>query len=116
MLCDAQRVEITGLHVHYIYVKPKYSLKIRTANAICWNSIGLFRDYGLKQYIFRNQTVCFSRQKAETFIICLKKHFVKPHKISTHLAQSDNCYIHFFIDCLIQLQYEVSRNSFSNRC
>ena len=25
----------------------KPSLKIGTANAICWNSLGLFRDYGL---------------------------------------------------------------------
>ena len=26
---------------------PKPSLKIGTANAICWNSLGPFRDYGL---------------------------------------------------------------------
>jgi hypothetical protein len=31
--------------------QPKPSLKIGTANAICWNSLGLFRDYGLN-YIF----------------------------------------------------------------
>ena len=30
---------------------PKPSLKIRTPNAICWNSLGLFRDYSLN-YIF----------------------------------------------------------------
>ena len=26
--------------------RPKLSLKIRTASAICWNYLGLFRDYG----------------------------------------------------------------------
>ena len=31
--------------------QPKPSLKIGTANAICWNSLGLFRDHGLN-YIF----------------------------------------------------------------
>ena len=39
---------------------PKPSLKIGTANAICWNSLGLFKDYGLdhifKEYCF----FCFS--------------------------------------------------------
>ena len=41
---------------------------------------------------------------------------MKPHKISTHLAFSDNCYFHsFFISCLIELKFcEVSRNSISN--
>ena len=29
------------------WVKSKPSLKIRTATAICWNYLGLFRDYGL---------------------------------------------------------------------
>ena len=40
--------------------KPKPSLKIGTANAICYNSLGLFRDYGQNHI------------------------FVKPHKILTH--------------------------------
>ena len=40
-------------------------------------------------------------------------HFVKPHKISTHSAHSDNCYFHFFTGCLIELKfYGVSRNCF----
>ena len=37
-----------------ITVKP--SLKIRTANTIYWNSLGLFRDYGLNYIFFRNKT------------------------------------------------------------
>ena len=28
-------------------VKPKPSLKIKTASAIFWNYLGIFRDYGL---------------------------------------------------------------------
>ena len=38
---------------------------------------------------------------------------MKSHKISTHLAYSDNCYFHlFFIGCLIELKFcKVSWNS-----
>ena len=39
--------------------KPKLSLKIGTANAICWNSLGLFRDYSLNHIFFRNKTFLF---------------------------------------------------------
>ena len=86
---------------------PKPSLKIRTASAIFWNYLGIFRDYGLKNIFFRNKTFLFF--KIESFSIGLKKNFVKPHKISTHSAHSDSC--------LIELKFcEVSRNSFSNRC
>ena len=44
--------------------------------------------------------------------------FMKPHKVSTHSANSDNCNLHFSsLGCLIQLKFcEVSWNSFSNRC
>ena len=38
---------------------PKPSLKIGTANAICWNSLGLFRDYGLNHIFFRNNFFLF---------------------------------------------------------
>ena len=38
----------------------KPSLKIGTTNVICWNSLGLFRDYGLNHIFFRNKTfLCF---------------------------------------------------------
>ena len=37
----------------------KTSLKIGAANAICWNSLGLFRDYGLNYIFFRNKTFLF---------------------------------------------------------
>ena len=43
---------------------------------------------------------------------------MNPHKISTHLAFSDNCYFHLFllvVWTLIELKFcEVSRNSISN--
>ena len=74
------------------YVLAKPSLKIGTANAIC--SLGLFRDYGLNYIFFRNKTFLFF--KIESWNVCLKKNFVKPHKISTHSAHSENFYFHFF--------------------
>ena len=54
-------------------------------------------QYGLKD-IFLGIPISFSfsRWNAETFSICLKLNFVKPHKISTHSAYSDNCCFHFF--------------------
>ena len=39
--------------------QSKPSLKIRTANAICWIYLGIFRDYGLKNIFFRNKTFLF---------------------------------------------------------
>ena len=51
---------------------------------------------------------CFSRQKAETFSICLKLSFMKPQTIITFI---------FFIGSLIELEFcKVSRHSFSSRC
>ena len=40
---------------------PKPSLQIGTPNAICWNSLGLFRDYGLKYIFLGIKLFCFSR-------------------------------------------------------
>ena len=51
-----------------------------------------------KKYFFLGiKLFCFSRQKAETFRFSLKFKFVKPHKLSTHLAFSDDCYFHLFL-------------------
>ena len=52
--------------------------KLGQQSAICWNSLGLFR------------------QRAETFSICLKNIFMKPRNISIHSAHSENFYYHFF--------------------
>ena len=39
--------------------EPKPSLKIRTANAIFWISLGIFRDYGQKIFLFRDKTFLY---------------------------------------------------------
>ena len=64
MLNDAQANLEDGITSYqFIYVethgkvretqsRPKPSLKIRTASAICWNYLGLFRDYGLDHIFF----------------------------------------------------------------
>ena len=64
----------------------KPSLKFKTVNAIFWTTLVVW----LEKYFFRNKTFCFSRQRAETFSVCLKLNFMKPHKNSTHSAYSDN--------------------------
>jgi hypothetical protein len=45
----------------FMLCNPKPSLKIGTANTICWNSLGLFRDYGLNYIYLRMKLFCFSR-------------------------------------------------------
>ena len=37
---------------NYKSVQSKLSLKVRTASAICWNYLGIFRDYGNKTFLF----------------------------------------------------------------
>ena len=46
---------------------PKPSLKIRTANAIFWICPGIFRDYGLKKFFFRNKTFLFFKIESWNF-------------------------------------------------
>ena len=48
------------------YLKGKPLLKIGTANAICWNYLGPFRDYGLG-HIFRNKTFFVLQDKKHLF-------------------------------------------------
>ena len=45
---------------------------------------------GIKLFLF------FKIESWNFFSICLKMNFVKPHKVSTHSANSDNGYLHFF--------------------
>ena len=59
-----------------------------TANAICWIYLG---GTAWKILLLGIKLFCLSRYKAETFSICLNFFFMKPDKISTHLAHSDNC-------------------------
>ena len=88
---------------------PKPSLKTGTANAICWNSLGLFRDYGLNHILLWIKPFCFSRQKAETFSICLKKNFVITKFNSFSLFRQ--FLFSYFVLCLIELKFcEVSQN------
>ena len=39
--------------------KSKITQNLGTANAICWNSIGVFNDYGLNHIFFRDKTFLF---------------------------------------------------------
>ena len=53
----------------------KPSLKIGTANAICWNSLGLFRDYGLNYIFFSNKTFLFFKIESWNFQHLFEKEF-----------------------------------------
>ena len=54
---------------------PKPSLKIGTAIAICWNSLSLFRDYGLNYTFFRNKTFLFFKIESWNFQHLFEKEF-----------------------------------------
>ena len=57
------------------YITPKPSLKSGTANAICWNSLGIFRDYEPKSYFFRNKTILFFKIECWNFEHLFVKEF-----------------------------------------
>ena len=75
------------------YVLLKTFWKIESPNAISGIHLG---GMAKKIFFLVTKLFCFSRQNAETFRFSLKLDFVKPHKISNHLAFSDNCYFHLF--------------------
>ena len=54
------------------YLLSKPSLKIGTANAIGWNSLGLLRDYGLNYIFLGIKLFCFQERKLK-FSASVKK-------------------------------------------
>ena len=54
--------------------------KLGQQSAICWNSLGLFRDYSLNHIFFRNKTFFVFQDKKLKFSASVWK----AHKISTH--------------------------------
>ena len=68
--------------------------KIESPNAISGIHLG---GMAKKIFFLVTKLFCSSRQNAETFRFSLKFKFVKPHKLSTHLAFSDDCYFHLFL-------------------
>ena len=50
-----------NLQVIYYCSAQNLSGKLGQQSAMCWNSLGLFRDYGLNYIFFRNIFFCFSR-------------------------------------------------------
>ena len=63
---------IICLRIDELFKPP---LKIGTANAICWNSLGLFRDYGLNHIFFRNKTFLFFKIESWNFQHLFEKEF-----------------------------------------
>ena len=79
---------------------PKPSLKIGTANAICWNSLGLFRDYGLDHIFFRNKFLLFFKIKSSNFQHLFEKEF---HETSQNSAHSDNFCFFFLLSDWVEI-------------
>jgi hypothetical protein len=55
-------LQLIQLQVTKFKKHSKLLLKIGTANAICWNYLGLFRDYGLDHifFVFQDSKLKFS--------------------------------------------------------
>ena len=64
-----------ALEISFSLVSPKPSLKIRTANAICWNYLGL--SHGLDHIFFRNKTFLFFKIESWNFQHLFEKEFHK---------------------------------------
>ena len=59
--------------------------KLGQQSTICWNSLGLLRDYGLNHIFFRNKTFLFFKIESWNFQHLFEKKFMKSHNISTQL-------------------------------
>ena len=102
----------------YLSSGTKSSLKIVTANAICWNSLGLFWDYGLNYTFSRNKTffsfqdrkLKFSASAWKRYSWHLKKYQL--NQITDRKNRNNSC-----LNELNDLKFcDVSQYSFSNRC
>ena len=68
-----------------VWLPLKPSLNIRTASAIFWIYLGIFRDSGLKNIFLRNKTFLFIKIESWNF-----------QHLFELLTHSENCYFHFF--------------------
>ena len=94
--------------------EPKPSLKIGTANSICWRSLGLFRDYDLNHIFFRNKTVLFFKIESWNLQHLFKREFCETSQNFSSFEQ-----LVFPIEeyRLNELKFcKDSRNPKSNRC
>ena len=66
--------------------------KLGQQSSICWNSLGLFRDYGLNYILFRDKTYLFFKMENWNFQHLFEKEFRETSQFSTH---SNNFYFHF---------------------
>ena len=62
-----QKFFIFTIPSNYWWKRAKPSLKIRTASAIFWDYLGMFRDYGQKNIFFRNKTFLFFKIESWNF-------------------------------------------------
>ena len=108
-------LQIKCLPSWLFYSKP--SLKIRTASAICWNYLGLFRDYGLDHIFFRNETFLFFKIDNWNFLHLFEKEFRETSQNFNSFSLFRQFFFsNFSIGCLIEMKFcQVSQKSFSNR-
>ena len=77
--------------------------------------------YGLKNIFFRNKTfLVFQDRKLKLSASVWKINFVKPHKVSTYSAHSDNFFLHFLVVWLSwnfvrfqEIHFQIDAKSFS---
>ena len=96
------------------WFRTKPSLKIRTASAIFWIYHGIFRDYSLKDILFRNKTFLFFKIEGWNF-----QHVFE--MVIRETSQNFNSFSSFR-QLLFSFFYRLSDwveilwNSFSSRC
>ena len=96
----------------------KPSLKIRTASAIFWNYLGIFRDYGLKSILLGIKLFLFFKIESWNFQHLFEKEFRETSQNFNSFSSFRQFLFPHFVS-IVWLNWnfmKLSRNSFSNRC
>ena len=97
--------------------ESKPSLKIKTANAICWNCLGLFRDYHLNYNFLGIKLFCFQDRQLKLLASVWKMILWNLTKFQLNQTSDTKHGNEICLNELNELKFcEVSQNSISNRC
>ena len=94
----AEEVIEFQMHFKSCIERPKPSLKIRTANSIFWISLGIFRDYSLKTFLF-------IKIENWNFQHLFEIEFRETSQNFNSYGSFRQLLFSFFIGCLIELKF-----------
>ena len=75
--------------------------KLGQQRAICWNSLGLFRDFGLNYIFFRNKTFLFFKIESWNFQHLFEKEFRETSQNFNSFSSFRNFLFPFFLSVVL---------------